>query len=98
MTTTPSDSNTRQTIAGYWQRLTNTQRSLLIIYVIGFVLMLMFNLRCYPGTYIGDVGWALIWPVSIVGYVIEYVLQLEQAVFQPECPAFIIENALGVLE
>ncbi len=98
MTNTSSDPTFAQTITKYWQQLSGTQRNLLIVYIIGFVLMLMFNWRCYPGTAIGDVGWAIIWPVSIFGYFIEYVLQLGQAVFQVECPAFIVNNALGVLE
>ena len=65
--------------------LERSQRILLIIYVIGFVAMLAFNYNCYPGTIVGKVGWAILWPFSVFGYLMEYGIQLENAVLRPGC-------------
>ncbi len=41
-------------------------RSLLLrVYAGGFALMVLFNLRCYPGTFVGVLGWAALWPLYI---------------------------------
>jgi hypothetical protein len=70
---------------------------LLVVYVLGFAAMLALNLRCYAGTYIGQVGWALIWPFSMFGYIVEFGFQLDNAIVADSCPLFIQEAAKGVI-
>jgi hypothetical protein len=61
------------------------QRVLLGIYALGFVGMLALNYACYPGTFVGKWGWAAIWPFSIFGYFIEFVVQRRSAVLTEQC-------------
>lgn len=48
------------------------QRAVVGLYFIGIVAMVAFNFSCYPGTIVGKVGWALIWPLSAPAYVYEF--------------------------
>lgn len=91
------DSITQPVPTEFRLALRRYQRVLLFIYVVGFVVMLVFNLRCYAGTYIGQIGWALIWPFSVFGYIVEFGFQLNNAVVADTCPAFIQEAAKGIL-
>ncbi len=50
--------NTQETFGIY-------QKFLLRGYIGGYVLMVIFNWACYPGSYIGVFGWAIIWPIYI---------------------------------
>ena len=70
---------------------------LVVGYVVGVAGMLAFTLSCYPGTLVGKIGWALTWPISGPGLIIEYGLQLDKAVVSASCPAFIQESAKGIL-
>jgi hypothetical protein len=58
---------------------------LLTVYVVGFAAALVFNTNCYPGTFVGRVGWAVIWPLSVFGYLVEYGLQFENAILREGC-------------
>lgn len=35
------------------------------VYALGVVLMIAFNAGCYPGTFIGLFGWAIVWPLYV---------------------------------
>lgn len=52
----------------------NTQRLLLLIYIIGVIASISANFICYPGTIIGKVGWSLIWFIYYPALITRYLL------------------------
>jgi hypothetical protein len=47
------------------------------VYVVGFILMVLFNARCYPGTFVGVFGWAAIWPFYVPANLARILLSLQ---------------------
>ena len=70
-------------------------RVFLVLYALGVGVMLVFTVPCYPGAWIGKIGWALTWPLSGPAFVVEYWVQIDAAVVSSGCPAFIQEMAKG---
>lgn len=47
------------------------------VYVVGFALMVLYNLRCYPGSFVGVFGWAALWPLYIPANLVRVVVALQ---------------------
>lgn len=52
----------------------HSRSTIFSIYVIGVFLMITFNWRCYPGTFIGLFGWAAIWPLYVPAMLVRLVI------------------------
>ncbi len=90
-----TEHNGTRTPLGVVRSLKRYQRVLIYIYLGGFVAMLLVNISCYPGTYIGRIGWAAIWPLSAPAFLWEYGFSLNDEVVRQGC--IFAENAVRVL-
>ena len=52
------------------------QPLLIRIYTWGVVIMVLFNWQCYPGTFVGVLGWAALWPIYLPANIIRILVGL----------------------